>query len=82
MDKNSIIIQELCELSLQGRWKDLEEVRHLLISFHLKFEVVTIKVGCKLLHKVLTNLELLIKLVDLLDSLLVHCIRSGDFTKL
>lgn len=80
--ENGVVVQEFCELGLQGRWKDLEEVRHLLIGFHLKFEVVAVEVGCKLLHQVLTNLELLIKLVDLLDSLLVDCIRSGDFTKL
>lgn len=53
-----------------------------MIGFYLKFEVVTIEVGSKLLHKILTNLELLIKLVDLLDSLLVHGIRSSDFTEL
>jgi hypothetical protein len=82
VDENGVIVQELGELCLQGRWKDLEEVRHLLVRLDLKFEVVAVEVGCKLLHQVLTNLELLIQLVDLLDSLLVHGVRSGDFTEL
>lgn len=37
MDENGVVVQELCELCLQGRWKDLEEVGHLLIGFYFKF---------------------------------------------
>lgn len=53
-----------------------------MVGLNFKFEVVACEVGGQLLNQVLTDGELLVKLVDLLDSLLVDGVCSCDLTEL
>jgi hypothetical protein len=66
-----ILVQELCKLSLECRWKNFKQVGHLLIMLDFAFRIEILKVILELIHKHRPNVKLLIQLLDLLHPLLI-----------
>lgn len=77
-----ILVQELGQLCLQSAWKNLEQVRHLLVVFDLTLRVEVLKVVLKLVDQLRTNVEFLIELFDLLHSFLIVGVGLGNLHEL
>ena len=69
--ENRILIEEFGKLCLEGAWQDLEQVRHLLVCLKLHVWVIIAEVIRQFINESSTNVKLLVKLINLLDSFLV-----------
>ena len=69
---DGVHVEELGELGFQSGWQELEKVGHFLVRFNFKLRLIAIsKVVRQLLHQLGTNLKLLVKMLNLLNSLLI-----------
>ena len=82
MDSDCIFIQEFCQLCFQSTWKDFEQVRHFLVVFNFTLRIEVLEVILKFVNKLRTDVEFLIKLLNLLHSLLVVSICLWNFHEL